>query len=121
MAHLIIVGNNPLLKVATSSIEVANLTEMQVDRQTGDKRPQQLKQLQMLGSSTFRIKMLKLLFQVNFRVKVLKRLQLTRHLYPSTSSINGGKISGTHEPREASKFGIVLDQHVKKVMKQQKL
>ena len=57
MAHLIIVGNNPLLKVATSSIEVANLTEMQVDRQTGDKRPQQLKQLQMLGSSTFRIKM----------------------------------------------------------------
>ena len=57
MAHLIIVGNSPLLKVVTSSIEVANLMEMQVDRQTGDRQPQQLKQLQMPGSSTFRIKM----------------------------------------------------------------
>jgi hypothetical protein len=57
MAHLIIVGNSPLLKVATSSIEVANLMEIQVDRQTGDNLPQQLKQLQMLGYSTFRIRM----------------------------------------------------------------
>ena len=57
MAHLIIVGNSPLLKVATSSIEVANLMEMQEDSQIGDRQLQQLKQLQMPESSTFRIRM----------------------------------------------------------------
>jgi len=61
------------------------------------------------------------LFRASFQEKVSKKRLHMRLHYPNTLFITGGKNFGRQERPAPDKYGIALDQHVKKVLKLLKL